>query len=139
MLQKKLTFLLTYVLNFYPSKSCFRILISIWNLNQYLESQCQYCKSLHKKVKYLQKMKIMPYLCSQFWQQITYIQKRRGHQIFDTTWTLDIGPGNRVSQTNTIETKWLWGVQRLFIKSWCLVASAGLEIWVLTSFDSTVL
>ena len=31
-------FLSIHVLNFYPTKSCFRILILIQNLNQYLES-----------------------------------------------------------------------------------------------------
>ena len=33
----------TDVLNFYPPKSCFRILISSWNLKQYLESK--FCKT----------------------------------------------------------------------------------------------
>ena len=43
------------VLNFYPPKSCFRILTSIQNLNQYFETQLKFqnCKSLHKKVKYV--------------------------------------------------------------------------------------
>ena len=42
--------LISYVLNFYLPKSCFRILISIQNLNQYLETQFKFqnCKSLHK-------------------------------------------------------------------------------------------
>ena len=49
-----------YVLSFYPPKSCFRILVSIYYLNQYLESQFKFsnCKSLHKKLKYVQNMKI---------------------------------------------------------------------------------
>ena len=33
---------LTCVLNFYPTKSCFRILISIHNLNQYLGTQFKF-------------------------------------------------------------------------------------------------
>ena len=53
-------YLVSYVLNFYPPKSCFRILISIQNLNQYLDPQFKFqnCKSLHKKVKYAHKMNI---------------------------------------------------------------------------------
>ena len=41
--------ILSNVLNFYPPKSCFRILIL--NINHYLESQCKFqdCKSLHNK------------------------------------------------------------------------------------------
>ena len=48
------------VLNFYLPKSCFRIQISIQNLKQYLESKFKFqnCKSLHKNVKYLPKMRI---------------------------------------------------------------------------------
>ena len=48
------------VLNFYLPNSCFRILISIQNLNQYLEFQFEFqnCKSLRKKMKYMKKMKI---------------------------------------------------------------------------------
>ena len=40
----------TYVLNFYPPKSYFRILISIKNLNLYLETQFKFydCKSFRK-------------------------------------------------------------------------------------------
>jgi hypothetical protein len=33
---------LSYVLSFYSPKSCFRILISIWNLNQHLELQFKF-------------------------------------------------------------------------------------------------
>ena len=39
-----------YVLSFYATKSCFRSLVPIYNLWN--------CKSLHKKLKYVQNMKI---------------------------------------------------------------------------------